>query len=370
MKLQPFKKAIVSFLIVGLIGLPSAITEAASNSNAIVNTASLNVRSKPDAQSTIVGALKQNSLVVASNESYGWVKIKSGSIEGWVAGQYLQKQDAVQSDKSTQMNAAKNAATSNASTTVLADSLNMRKGPGTQHGIVTVLSAGASLEVMKRQQDWVQVRTAKGDMGWVLSTYLGAAPKPKETVTASSSNKGLKGKLIVIDPGHGGSDAGTQGKKYGTHEKTLNLSTANYIADKLRQAGALVTMTRTGEAENPSLSSRVAVSEKQRADAFVSVHYNASPKPNSGTLTFYYSSSKDMPLARKIEAQLNRALDLKSNGISYGNYHVLRENARPSVLVELGFLSNAKDEQLVKSSAYQLKAAEAIVNGLQDYFKG
>ncbi|WP_282942175.1 N-acetylmuramoyl-L-alanine amidase [Paenibacillus sp. RC67] len=368
MKLQPFKKAIVSILIIGSIGMPPMNAEAAASPNAIVMAASLNVRSKPEMQSPIVGSLKQNTVVVISQESYGWIKIKAGNTSGWVAGQYLKMLNVNNSDKSTKTSVKNNEVTMKGSTTVLADSLHMRQGPGTQHAVVSVLTSGASLAVLDRQQDWMQVRTKDGVSGWVLSKYVGE--KSNDTVIASSSSKGLKGKMIVVDPGHGGSDIGTQGKKYGSHEKSLNLSTAQYLVDKLRQAGAQVTMTRTGQEENPSLADRVAMSQKKQADAFVSIHYNSSPKANSGTLTFFYSNTKDMPLARKIEAQLNRSLDLKSNGISFGNYHVLRENARPSVLVELGFLSNAKDEMLVKSSSYQKKAADAIVNGLQDYFRG
>lgn len=128
-------------------------------------------------------------------------------------------------------------------------------------------------------------------------------------------------------------------------------------------------LTRIDDRTHLELSTRVRISESQKADAFVSIHYNASPKPVSGTLTFFYSKSKDMGLAYKIEAQLRKNLDLKSNGISYGDYHVLRENNRPSVLVELGFLTNAKDESLIRTANYQMKAAAAIVDGLKDYFQ-
>jgi N-acetylmuramoyl-L-alanine amidase len=88
----------------------------------------------------------------------------------------------------------------------------------------------------------------------------------------------------------------------------------------------------------------------------------------SGTLTYYYSEAKDRPLARSIEARLAKGLGLKSNGISYGDYHVLRENNRPSVLLELGFLTDSRDEATVRKDDYQKKAAAAIAAGLADYF--
>ncbi|MCG6197877.1 N-acetylmuramoyl-L-alanine amidase, partial [Anoxybacillus sp. LAT_38] len=61
---------------------------------------------------------------------------------------------------------------------------------------------------------------------------------------------------------------------------------------------------------------------------------------------------------------------MKSNGLSFGDYHVLRENDRPAVLVELGFLTNPRDEAMIRTADYQRRAAEAIVAGLKDYFGG
>ncbi|MNI53786.1 N-acetylmuramoyl-L-alanine amidase LytC precursor [compost metagenome] len=89
----------------------------------------------------------------------------------------------------------------------------------------------------------------------------------------------------------------------------------------------------------------------------------------SGTLTFFYSESDDLRLARAVENRLGQGIGLKSNGLSYGNYHILRENTLPATLVELGFLSNSYDEAIVRTSAYQKKAAKAIADGLADYFK-
>ncbi|CAG7646040.1 hypothetical protein PAESOLCIP111_05085 [Paenibacillus solanacearum] len=270
-----------------------AIAQASDANKATVLASLLNVRSEPDQKSKIVGTLARDTLVSYSQESYGWIKISSGRVSGWVAGYYLQK-------------------------------------------------VSAAAETDKR-------------------------PKTA-TISQAKSSSGLKGKLIVIDPGHGGIDHGVIGTKYKSSEKTLNLNTARYLSDLLRQAGAQVILTRTSDKDNPALSERAEVSKNKRADAFISIHYNASPKPVNGTLTFYYSKSKDEPLARTIEAQLNKSLKLKSNGISYGDYHVLRENEKPAALVELGFLSNPKDEVIVRTADYQKQAAAAIAAGLKDYF--
>ncbi|QQZ61996.1 N-acetylmuramoyl-L-alanine amidase [Paenibacillus sonchi] len=88
----------------------------------------------------------------------------------------------------------------------------------------------------------------------------------------------------------------------------------------------------------------------------------------SGTLTFFYSENNDLRLARSIENRLRQGIGLKSNGLSFGDYHILRENSLPATLVELGFLSNRSDESIVRTASYQKKAAKAIADGLADYF--
>lgn len=376
MKLATFKAAVISTMAFILVWLHPAIIQAKESGSARVLATSLNVRSGPDLKSSVVGSLKQDAIVSVSGESFGWVKIKSGRTVGWVAGQYLKRLTGAEADKPSQTvkSAASTAGTKRAS--VLVDSLHMREEPGTGSSILRVLELGTSLKILDRKQDWIHAQTAEGDKGWVFGKYIGepaeepSKPAGEPAKSTESGAKGIKGKIIVVDPGHGGNDPGVIGKKYGTVEKSINLTTARYLADKLREAGAQVVMTRNKDDDKPELSERSDLSGSKRADAFISIHYNSSPKPISGTLTFFYSKNKDMPLAQKIEARLDRALGLKSNGISFGDYHVLRENRRPSVLIELGFLSNPKDEAIVRGADYQLQAAEAIVSGLKDYFGG
>jgi N-acetylmuramoyl-L-alanine amidase len=230
------------------------------------------------------------------------------------------------------------------------------------------LKAKDTITLLLRQNDWARVRTASGDIGWVAAQYIrtGATQGSASTVSRTGN---LRGKLIVVDPGHGGSDPGMLGTTYNTMEKDLNLHTALYLRDALLAKGARVEMTRTREDQKPTLARRVQMSEALHADAFVSIHYNSSPKKVSGTLTFFYSESDDLKLARAIETRLGQGIGLKSNGLSFGDYHILRENRIPATLVELGFLTNPTDESIVRKSSYQKKAATAIAEGLADYFR-
>jgi N-acetylmuramoyl-L-alanine amidase len=119
-----------------------------------------------------------------------------------------------------------------------------------------------------------------------------------------------------------------------------------------------------------SLNKRVEISHYHFADAFISLHYNSALDTRaSGLLTFYYGQ-KDIKLADSVHSGLLQAsTGLPGGNVRFGNFHVLRENKQPAVLVELGFLSNPFDEMTVRSDSFQSKAASGITNGLAKYFK-
>ena len=246
---------------------------------------------------------------------------------------------------------------------VLGDAVRVRTGPGLGHPIEGHLNRGDRVTVVGREGEWFSIAAENGLSGWIAAAYVGF----RADVEVSADV--LRGKIIVVDPGHGGDDSGTIGTTYGTWEMTLNLSTAIHLKRELELRGATVVMTRATDEERPSLRDRVAIAGRAGGDAFVSIHYNSAPSQASGILTFYYGSGKDRPLAAAIERRLAEGdLGLASGGISFGNFHVLRENSLPAVLLELGFLTNPRDEEIVRTESYQLAAARAIALGLEDYF--
>ncbi len=199
-----------------------------------------------------------------------------------------------------------------------------------------------------------------------------------EIVAASLGGQGsggsLRGKVIVVDAGHGGSYPGAS--YHGSREEENTLATAKKLETVLKNKGAKVIMTRTEDtnvAANPAslreeLLARTALSTKNKADLFISVHNNANTDQSiHGAMTFYY---KDMekPIAKSVQNALVSEVKMKDKGIAKGDFLVLRENSSPSILVEVGFLSNLNESAKLKDNLYQNKLAYAIGKGVENYF--
>jgi N-acetylmuramoyl-L-alanine amidase len=235
------------------------------------------------------------------------------------------------------------------------DSLNVRTGSSTDSNIITAVKSGAPLNVSGKSGNWGKVTTSAGVSGWASLAYL--------SPTAPSS-KGVYGKTIVIDPGHGGVDPGAKGV-----EKKLNLSTGKQLQSILTAKGAKVIMTRSSDVY-PTLSERVEIAHKYRPDAFISIHYNSSTSSSArGIDTYYYATNvNERELAECIQEEVVKQTGLNNRGVHTGNFHVIRENKYPAILVELGFLSNKTELAIVSTTSYQIKAATGIYKGLDKYF--
>jgi N-acetylmuramoyl-L-alanine amidase len=165
---------------------------------------------------------------------------------------------------------------------------------------------------------------------------------------------------VVLDAGHGGIDKGARGID-GSLEKKYALDTAKRVERGLKRNGYRVIMTRRGDYFVP-LPTRVAVSNRQRGAVFVSIHYNWARRSSAyGTETFHYSS-RSYPLAANIQRELSRLSN--NRGVKRARFHVLRNNARPAVLVEGGFLSNPSEARKIRSPFYRQRLADAIVRGI------
>jgi N-acetylmuramoyl-L-alanine amidase len=170
-------------------------------------------------------------------------------------------------------------------------------------------------------------------------------------------------RTVVIDAGHGGIDRGARGADGRTLEKDVALDTAKRIERGLRSRGFRVIMTRRGD-YFVSLPDRVKMSNRQRNAVFVSVHYNWAPRRTAaGTETFYFNE-RSRPLAVNIQNEVNRVAPTPNRGVKRARFHVLRNNTRPAVLLELGFMSNPRELDLIKSTQYRQRLADAVVRGI------
>ena len=173
-------------------------------------------------------------------------------------------------------------------------------------------------------------------------------------------------KIIVLDAGHGGTDAGAvNGTRY---EKNDNLKLALAVQKQLALWGQTVLMTRTDDTFH-SLVSRTDKANAAEADLFVSLHRNSVATATANGVEIWVYTTAGSGVQGMAAAVLERiaAVGIQSNrGVKMGNYHVLRESNMPAMLVELGFLSNTADNRLfdLYFDEYALAIAQGICDAL------
>ena len=184
------------------------------------------------------------------------------------------------------------------------------------------------------------------------------------------------GKIIVLDPGHGGSDSGAVGPT-GVKEKTVALEVSLKAQKLLAEAGYHVVMTRTTDIDvaapdvpdGVELQARVDKSPPN-AELFISVHCNAfSNRSSHGMETFHApTATKGARLARLLNEELEKFGGLFNRGVKSARFYVMTHSKCPASLIELGFITNPREEQLLASEDYQQKLAQAITSAVNRYF--
>lgn len=175
-------------------------------------------------------------------------------------------------------------------------------------------------------------------------------------------------KTIVLDAGHGGVDLGACGRQ-GTREKEINLEVTLYLKDLLEDAGARVVLTRDDDSYI-SLYERAFTANYLTTDLFLSIHTNNHPDHNVRGIEVYYypGRTEGAHLAGKVVNEMVTATGLKSLGVKTNDFVVIRETQMPSILVELGFLSNFEEESKILTPEFRRNAARGIFQGIIDYY--
>jgi N-acetylmuramoyl-L-alanine amidase len=174
----------------------------------------------------------------------------------------------------------------------------------------------------------------------------------------------LSGRLIVVDPGHGGKDPGAPGVGPMV-EKSVNLQVAWRLASGLRARGARVIMTRDTD-RFISLDARAEMADRTRADLFVSIHADACARPEVSGATLYIArgaSSASRATANRLESAIKMA-GFSCRGVREAGFRVLVGHSRPAVLVECGYLTNRTEAHRLAQPDHQQRLADALTLGI------
>lgn len=247
-----------------------------------------------------------------------------------------------------------------------------------------------------------------------LSTQGLSDPSTRVKKQTTTGNNTKHKRTIVIDPGHGGKDPGAIGKSYRTYEKNITLSMGKELRKQLENKGFKVYMTRSTDIFIP-LRKRVAIARSYHADLFISIHADSAANRNAKGLSVYTlsetasdkeaaalaerenkadiidgmdfsdnspeindvlislsqndSRNKSSKFAGYVVNEMRQKVKLVSNAHKFAGFAVLKAPDIPSVLIELGYLSNYTEEKNLRDSAYRKKLGEAITRSVVRYFK-
>ena len=211
-----------------------------------------------------------------------------------------------------------------------------------------------------------------------------------EVSTEGGFVKGQYSNTIFLDPEHGGRDSGAF--YYNVAEKDLNMQIYRKLRSKLEELGYKVLTSRDSDIDVDFVTERSRMVNKTNSDIFISIHFNATGNTYSkasGIQTYSYSDEPDYPskinkywhnhpdrmseskrLATAIHSSLLAETGAKDAGLLESSYAVLRETAKPAVLLELGYMDNFSENQQIRDSHYQDKLVAGIVKGIQKYYAG
>jgi N-acetylmuramoyl-L-alanine amidase len=169
-------------------------------------------------------------------------------------------------------------------------------------------------------------------------------------------------RTVVVDAGHGGYDNGARGRQ-GLSEKMLTLDVARRLKPILEARGYHVVMTRTTDVFIP-LGGRTTISNSHSDAAFVSIHFNCSPRRAADGVETYYYDRRSAPFAANILREIATCYGSHSRGVKYARFYVLHHNQRPATLLELGFVSNPKENAKLQDPRVRQLLAERIAAGI------
>jgi N-acetylmuramoyl-L-alanine amidase len=267
---------------------------------------------------------------------------------------------------------------------------------GDRHIDVTPSDRALAIAVGSAIDDDDVARTGNGQIGGATvaqSTVESPAAPPAAPIAPQPETTAWKfgppavegSRLIVIDPGHGGDDAGTAHN--GLVEKNITLDISQRLRALLTQAGWIVKLTRETDIDPVSpnllaafgadgrpnssdrayLQTRCDVANNANARLFISIHVNYADATSVRGTTFYYSKIQDVPLAQALERSVIPLAGTQDDGVVKSNLYVTKHTTMPAVLIETGFISNPGDVRLLGDPAFLQNLAAGIAAGVKAY---
>lgn len=217
----------------------------------------------------------------------------------------------------------------------------------------------------------VGLETLKAFKRLSLVTRTGLGPRTREREARRAGPRGVAGKRLALDPGHGGDDPGSRGPS-GETEAELVFHLATRLAGLLEAEGASVALTR-GPHDGPDESERARRANEAAADLLLSLHLNAHRSEEAqGAATYYWehggiASEPGEHLADLLQTHLVECgrKDCRSHGKAYP---ILRETRMPAVVVEPGFITNPDDAKLLSEPGAAEPVILAMVHAVRSYF--
>lgn len=338
---------------------------SADATEAIIQADHLNVRSGPGTDYDTIGQVNTDDVYPVMSQKDDWIEIDFGDETGWVTDEYVTLTDSGDMDDGKRADKAENndqdspEQTTEKEVVIQNDNTQIRDEPSTDGQILFFASENETFNLVSKNDEWYEIEHDNGK-GFVHHLLV-------DNDDENNKVTGLENKTIVLDAGHGGRDVGAIGTS-GSYEKTFTYLTTTELKKQLEWLGANVVLTRDAD-EYISLGGRTSLANIKDTDALISIHYNSTPDlPQVSGIGTYYYHKQNKELAKAVQNGVIHTTEANDRGVAFENFHVIRQSFKPSILIELGFISNEDEESRLKGAPYQQKIVTGIVNGLQQYF--
>lgn len=242
----------------------------------------------------------------------------------------------------------------------IVENAELRTGPNATYPVIDKVYKGEGFRKVAQSGKWVELENRQGDRkGWIAGWHTSLNIKE----SANKSQNSLKGKTVVLDPGHGGSDQGASSStSKNSLEKIFTLKSAQELKTLLEKQGAHVKMTRNDDSY-VKLDDR-----KGDGDVFISIHNDSLDSSEANGATVYWYKEDQEPLAETLNTSIQKKALLSNRGSRQENFQVLRQSDIAAVLLELGYISNPTDETMIRDEFHRHIVLEGVVDGLKQYF--